>query len=343
MKAIVKKTAAPGLSLEDVPIPTVGERDVLIQVIKSSICGTDAHIYKWDSWAQHTLKPPIVVGHEFVGKVVEIGSAVKEIHVGQRVCGEGHITCGHCQQCQEGLRHLCSDTKGIGVQRPGCFAEYISMPEENVFVLPDTISDDYAAIFDPFGNAVHAALSFELVAEDVLITGAGPIGCMAAAVARKAGARHVLITDLSDYRLDLALKMGATAVVNIAKESVSEVVKRLEIDHEFGIGLEMSGHPNGLKTLVEQLHNGGKIALLGLLTDNCLIDWNQVIFKMLHLQGISGRQVFRTWHQMIHLIEAGLNLKPIITHHLPADEFEKGFEAMMSGQSGKVILDWTSP
>lgn len=342
MCAILKPKAAPGLRMDEVPIPQIGERDVLIRVLKTSICGTDAHIYKWDAWAQQTLSPPLIIGHEFMGRVAKIGSRVKEIQVGMRVSGEGHITCGHCPQCHEGLRHLCPNTQGIGVQRSGCFAEYIALPEENVFILPDSISDDDAAIFDPFGNAVHTALSCELVAQDVLITGAGPIGCMAAAVARKAGARHVVITDLSLYRLELARHMGATEQVDVSKESVANVAKRLGIDHGFDVGLEMSGHPTGLQTLIDQMHSGGKIALLGILPPECCIDWNLIIFKMLHIQGISGRQVFRTWHQMIHLLESGLDLSPIITHHLPAKQFEEGFAAMMSGQSGKIILDWSS-
>lgn len=282
----------------------------------------------------------MVVGHEFMGVIVEIGRNVKDFKVGQRVSGEGHITCGICPNCKKGLKHVCSNTLGVGVHRPGSFAEYISLPAENVFALPDSIPDDLAAIFDPFGNATHTALSFDLVGEDVLITGAGPIGIMAAAIARHAGARHVVITDMNDYRLEIASHMGATKTVNIAKESLKEETERMGINYGYTVGLEMSGAPAGLNTMLEAMQHGGKVALLGILPPNTTIDWDLVIFKMLQLKGIYGREIFSTWYKMTHMLESGLNLSPIITHHFPIDRFKEGFDVMISGQSGKVILDW---
>lgn len=340
MKALVKKERKEGLWLEDVPMPHMGDEDVLIKVKKSSICGTDVHIWKWDAWAQKTIPVPMVVGHEFMGVIVDMGRNVKGFEKGQRVSGEGHITCGICPNCKKGLKHVCSNTQGVGVNRPGSFAEYISLPAENVFALPDSIPDDLAAIFDPFGNATHTALSFDLVGEDVLITGAGPIGIMAAAIAQHAGARHVVITDMNDYRLEIARHMGATKTVNIAKESLQEETKRMGIQYGYTVGLEMSGAPAGLNTMLEAMQHGGKVALLGILPPNTTIDWDFVIFKMLQLKGIYGREIFSTWYKMTHMLESGLNLSPIITHHFPIERFKEGFDVMISGQSGKVILDW---
>jgi threonine 3-dehydrogenase len=341
MKGLVKRERTQGLWMEDVPLPQVGNNEVLIKTRKTSICGTDVHIYKWDAWAQKTIPVPMIVGHEFMGEIAEVGKHVKGLKVGDRVCGEGHIVCGQCPNCRKGLKHICVKTLGLGVNRPGCFAEYFTLPAENVFSLPPTIGDDVAAIFDPYGNAVHTALSFDLVGEDVLITGAGPIGIMAAAVAKKAGARTVVITDLNEYRLDLARKMGVTAAVNIANTSLKEVMKDLRIDYGFTVGLEMSGHTNGLNTLLEMSQHGARIALLGILPPHTTIDWDLVIFKMLILKGIYGREIFSTWYKMTHLLESGLDLSPIITHQFHIDQFEKGFEVMLSGQSGKVILNWS--
>ena len=341
MKALVKKERSPGLWLEEVPVPEISDNEVLIKVHQTSICGTDLHIYKWDAWAQKNVPTPMVVGHEFVGHIVKLGNAVKELKIGDRVSGEGHIVCGQCPPCRMGDKHLCMNVRGIGYHLPGCFAEYFALPAENVFVLPDYVSDDVAAIFDPYGNAVHTALSFDLVGEDVLITGAGPIGIMGAAIARKAGARNVIVTDINEYRLDLAAKMGATATVNISKESLDDVMKREGIDFGFTVGLEMSGNPQGLVTQTEKVRHGGKIALLGILPPGSVIDWDLVIFKMLTLKGIYGREIFSTWYKMTHLIQSGLDLTPVITHRFQAEEFEKGFQALFSGQSGKVILSWT--
>lgn len=340
MKALVKKNKTTGLWLEDVPIPKINDHEVLIKVRKSSICGTDIHIWKWDSWAQKTIPVPMIVGHEFMGEIAEIGKNVQGLKVGQRVSGEGHITCGLCPNCRNGKKHLCVYTLGVGVQRPGSFAEYIALPAENVFPLPDAVSDDLAAIFDPYGNAAHTALSFELTGEDVLIVGAGPIGIMATAIARHAGARHVVTTDLNDYRLDLARTMGATTTVNISRESLSERTKQLGIQFGYTVGMEMSGHPQGLNSLLQMMMHGGKVSLLGILPPGTLIDWDLVIFKMLTLKGIYGREIFSTWYKMTHMLESGLNLSPIITHHFSIDDYAKGFEVMMSGQSGKVILNW---
>lgn len=340
MKALVKRNRTQGLWLEDVPIPKISENEVLIKTKKASICGTDLHIYKWDAWAQKTIPVPLVVGHEFVGEITQIGSNVTDLKVGDRVCGEGHITCGHCPGCRVEKKHLCTNTLGVGVQRHGCFAEYFNLPAENVFVLPPTIPDDIAAIFDPFGNAVHTALSFDLVGEDVLITGAGPIGMMAAAVARKAGARNVVITDINDFRLGLAGKLGATCIVNIKKTPLKDVLNALGIEYGFSIGLEMSGHPEALTNLLEMCRHGSKIALLGILPSDCAIDWDLVIFKMLTIKGIYGREIFSTWYKMTHLIQSGLDLSPIITHHYPLAKFERAFEIAFSGQCGKIILEF---
>ncbi len=340
MKALVKKESAPGLWLEEVPIPSIKPDEVLIKTHKTSICGTDVHIYKWDAWAKKTIAVPMVIGHEFMGEIAQVGSHVKDLKVGERVCGEGHLTCGHCPACQEGKKHLCANTRGLGVHRHGCFAEYFHLPAENIIKIPATISDDIAAIFDPFGNAVHTAMTYDLTAEDVLITGAGPIGIMAAAVAHQAGARTVVITDKNPYRLALAKKLGATHPVNIDTTDLRAVMKSLGIDYGFSVGLEMSGSPQALTTLLETAQHGAHLALLGILPPGCTIDWDLVIFKMLQLNGIYGRRVFGTWHKMIHLIESGLDLAPIITHRFAAADYEEGFAAMLSGQSGKVILDW---
>lgn len=340
MKALVKRRAEPGLWMEDVPVPPLGDNDVLIKTHKTSICGTDVHIYKWDAWAQKTIPVPMVIGHEYMGEIVELGKNVRELKVGDRVSGEGHLTCNQCPPCKMGKKHLCMNTKGVGVHTHGCFAEYFTLPAENVFVLPSFVKEDIAAIFDPYGNAVHTALSFPLTCEDVLITGAGPIGIMAAAIAQKAGARNVVITDLNPYRLELAKKMGATHAIDISKTNLKEAMKEIGIKHGFTVGLEMSGHPNGLNTLLETAQPGAKIALLGILPPNTLIDWDLVIFKMLEIKGIYGREIFKTWFQMTSLLESGLNLEPIITHRYSVDDFQKGFDAMLSGQSGKVILNW---
>jgi len=340
MKALVKKERKPGIWLEEVPVPEIKAHEVLIKTRKSSICGTDVHIYKWDSWAEKTIPVPMVVGHEFMGEIVAVGSQVGHLKPGDRVSGEGHVVCGICPPCLKGQKHLCMNQFGLGVHRQGSFAEYLAHPAENIFKLPPSVPDDVAAIFDPYGNAVHTALSFPLIGEDVLITGAGPIGIMAAAIARKAGARNVVITDLNPYRLNLARQMGATRTVDIRKETVEEVMKELGIEWGFTVGLEMSGHPNGLNTLLETAQNGAKIVLLGILPPDTQINWDLVIFKMLVIKGIYGREIFSTWFQMTHLLESGLDLNPIITHHFPIDDFEKGFQVMLEGNCGKVILDW---
>lgn len=340
MKALVKKEAAPGLWMENVPIPTIKEDEVLIKVRKTSICGTDVHIYKWDEWAQKTVPTPLVIGHEFMGEIAEIGKNVVGLQVGDRVSGEGHLTCGICPNCLKGKKHVCMETIGVGVKSPGCFAEYLKLPAENVFLLPPTVSDDLAAIFDPFGNATHTALCCDLVGEDVLITGAGPIGIMAVAIAKKAGARNVVITDINDYRLSLAKELGATAAVNVANESLTERMQSLGITHGFTVGMEMSGSPKGLDTLLKLSQHGANIALLGILPPGTAIDWDLVIFKMLTIKGIYGREIFSTWFKMTHMLESGLNISPIITHHFDIDDFQKGFDVMMSGKSGKVILNW---
>ena len=338
MKALIKNKAEIGLSLEDVPSPTCGNHDVLIKVRKASICGTDLHIWNWDEWAKKTIPLPLIIGHEFMGEVAEVGKEVTDFKVGARVSGEGHITCGHCPNCRIGKRHLCLHTIGIGVKRAGCFAEYITLPAENVFALPGSIPDDLGAIFDPFGNATHTALSFEVTGEDVLITGAGPIGIMAAAIARHAGARHVVITDVNDYRLSLALKMGVSAAINITKESLKEKTKQLGIEYGYTVGFEMSGHPSGLNSLLESMQHGGKVALLGILPHNTGIDWDQVIFKMLTIKGIYGREILSTWYKMTHMLESGLHLAPVITHHFAFDDYKQAFETLLRGSSGKVIL-----
>lgn len=339
MKALVKSRHEPGLWLEEMPSPTINEHEVLIKVHKASICGTDLHIWNWDEWAQKTIPVPMIIGHEFMGEIVETGKHVPDLKIGARVSGEGHITCGTCPNCHSGKKHICVKTIGIGVKAPGCFAEYIKLPAENVFPLSPQIPDDLAAIFDPFGNATHTALSFDVVGEDVLITGAGPIGIMAAAIARHAGARHVVITDINEYRLKLALSMGATTAVNVAKESLKEKTRALGIEYGYTVGFEMSGHPEAFSSLLELMQHGGKVALLGILPPHTLINWDLVIFKMLLIKGIYGREILSTWYKMTHMLESGLNLMPIITHHFPLEEYRKAFEIAGSGQSGKIILN----
>ncbi len=340
MKALAKLQAAPGLSMTDVPMPAVGHNDLLIKITKTAICGTDIHIWNWDDWAQKTIPVPMHVGHEYVGVVAGMGSEVQGFTIGQRVSGEGHITCGYCRNCRAGRRHLCRNTTGVGVNREGAFAEYLVIPAFNAFPIPDDISDDLASIFDPFGNAVHTALSFNLVGEDVLITGAGPIGIMAVAIAKHVGARHVVITDVNDYRLDLARQMGATRAVNVGREDLKAVMQELHMTEGFDVGLEMSGNPHAFRQMLDVMNHGGKVALLGIPPANTSIDWNQVIFKGLEIKGIYGREMFETWYKMVALIQSGLDITPIVTHHFKVDDFEAGFAAMLSGQSGKVILDW---
>ncbi|MDF1678318.1 MAG: L-threonine 3-dehydrogenase [Legionellaceae bacterium] len=340
MKALVKAKREPGIWMEDVPVPECGLHDVLVKIQKTAICGTDIHIYSWDEWAQSTIPVPMVVGHEFFGEIVEVGQAVSNLKVGMRVSGEGHVTCGVCRNCRAGRQHLCRSTLGIGVNRQGCFAEYLSIPASNVLVLPDDITGDQAAILDPFGNAAHCALSFSLIGEDVLITGAGPIGSMAAAIAKHAGARHVVITDVNDYRLDLARKMGATRAVNVKYEAIHDVMTALGMTEGFDVGFEMSGHPSALNDMVQTMNHGGKIALLGIPPQETSIDWNHVIFKGLEIKGIYGREMYDTWYKMITMLQSGLDLSPVITHHFPIDDFQNAFQMMASGQSGKVILEW---
>jgi threonine 3-dehydrogenase len=340
MKALVKAKPERGIWMQDIPPPVVGHNDVLIRVNRSAICGTDIHIYQWDDWAQHTIPVPLAVGHEFSGTIVECGIEVRGFEPGDRVSAEGHITCGVCRNCRAGRRHLCMNTKGVGVNRPGAFAEFIAVPAFNVFKLPEAITDDMAAILDPFGNATHTALSFDLVGEDVLITGAGPIGIMAVAIARYAGARHIVITDVNDYRLDLARKMGASAALNVTHDSIDDTMQALGMEEGFDVGMEMSGNPTAFRDLLRTMHHGGKVALLGIPPDDTAIDWNQVIFKGLILKGIYGREMFETWYKMSSMLQSGLNIEPVITHHFGIDEFEPAFELMESGQSGKVILHW---
>ncbi len=340
MKALVKRHSEAGLWLEDVPEPKAGLNDVLIRVDRTGICGTDLHIYKWDKWAQKTIPVPMVVGHEFVGEVVEVGANVADFHPGEVVSGEGHVVCGRCRNCLAGRRHLCKDTKGVGVNRPGAFAEYLTLPMTNVWHHRDTVDRDVASIFDPFGNAVHTALSFPVLGEDVLITGAGPIGIMAAAVVRHAGARHVVITDVNPYRLELARKMGVTLAVDVRETSIADTQKQLGMHEGFDVGLEMSGNPAAFNDMLMNMCHGGKIAMLGIPEREIAIDWNLVVFNMLTIKGIYGREMYETWYKMTVMLESGLDIRPVITHRYHYTEFEKGFEAMRSGNSGKVILHW---
>ncbi|WP_271898770.1 L-threonine 3-dehydrogenase [Candidatus Phyllobacterium onerii] len=340
MKALVKAKAEPGIWMERVPVPEPGANDVLIRVKKSAICGTDVHIYNWDKWAEATIPVPMVVGHEFSGEIAEIGSAVTKYKVGQRVSGEGHIVCGICRNCRAGRGHLCRNTLGVGVHRPGSFGEYVCIPEDNVVPIPDDVSDEIAAIFDPFGNAVHTALSFDLVGEDVLVTGAGPIGIMGALVAKRSGARKVVITDINPARLALARKLGIDHVVDASAQNLADVMKDIGMTEGFDVGLEMSGAAPAFRDMIDKMNNGGKIAILGIAPTGFEIDWNKVIFKMLNLKGIYGREMFETWYKMIAFVQGGLDLSPIITHRLPIDDFQSGFDAMRSGSSGKVVLSW---
>ncbi len=340
MKALVKKQSGEGLWLENVPQPGVAANDVLIKVDRTGICGTDLHIYKWDDWARKTVPVPLVVGHEFVGEIVEVGADVRDFSVGEIVSGEGHVVCGHCRNCMAGRRHLCNDTAGIGVTRPGAFAEYISLPQTTVWVHKPGIDLDVASIFDPFGNATHSALSFPVLGEDVLVTGAGPIGIMSAAIARHAGARHVVITDVNEYRLGLAKRMGVTRAVNVATEKLVDVQKELGMEEGFDVGLEMSGNPDAFNDMLTNICHGGKIAMLGIPDREMAIDWNTVVFNMLTIKGIYGREMYETWYKMTVMIEGGLDIAPVITHRFGFEEFEKGFETALSGQSGKVILKW---
>ena len=329
MKALSKLKAEEGIWMTDVPEPEVGHNDLLIKIRKTAICGTDVHIYNWDQWSQKTIPVPMVVGHEYVGEVVGIGQEVKGFQIGDRVSGEGHITCGHCRNCRGGRTHLCRNTIGVGVNRPGCFAEYLVIPAFNAFKIPDNISDDLASIFDPFGNAVHTALSFDLVGEDVLVSGAGPIGIMAAAVAKHVGARNVVITDVNEYRLSLARKMGVTRAVDVSRESLSDVMEELGMTEGFDVGLEMSGAPPAFRTMLDTMNHGGRIAMLGIPPSDMSIDWNKVIFKGLFIKGIYGREMFETWYKMAALIQSGLDLSPIITHRFSIDEFQQGFDALL--------------
>ncbi len=371
MQALVKRHAQPGLWLEEVPVPTIGINDVLIKVLRTGICGTDVHIYKWDDWAAKTIPVPMVVGHEFVGQIVEVGSNVHDFHVGEIVSGEGHVVCGHCRNCLAGRRHLCKDTKGVGVNRPGAFAEYLSLPQTNVWVHDaqfenrlsirengdpevaastensSTIAErkkslgrDIESIFDPFGNAVHTALSFDLLGEDVLITGAGPIGIMAVAIAKHAGARYVVITDVNPYRLELAKKMGATRAVDVRTQKLTDVQQELGMKEGFDVGLEMSGNPAAFRDMLANMCHGGKIAMLGIPEKEMAIDWNTVVFNMLTIKGIYGREMYETWYKMTVMLQSGLDISPIITHRFDYRDFQKGFDAMLSGQSGKVVLTW---
>ncbi len=340
MKALVKKKSEPGIWLEDVPEPEYGINDVLIKVDRTGICGTDVHIYKWDDWAQKTIPVPMVVGHEFVGEIVEVGSNVTDFFPGDIVSGEGHVVCGRCRNCLAGRRHLCKDTSGVGVNRSGAFAELISLPMSNVWLQAEDVDRDIASIFDPFGNAVHTALSFPVLGEDILITGAGPIGLMAAAVVRHAGARHVVISDVNPYRLELAKKMGVTVAVDVSQESIADVQKKLGMAEGFDVGLEMSGNPSGFRDLLANMCHGGKIAMLGIPEKEIAIDWNTVVFNMLTIKGIYGREMYETWYKMTVMLQSGLDISPVITHRFHYTDFQKGFDAMLSGNSGKVILDW---
>src|SRR5438270_242017 len=340
MKAVVKARAEPGLWLEDVPVPEVRGDDVLIRVLKASICGTDVHIYDWDEWAQKTIPVPMVIGHEFVGEIVEVGSNVNDFHPGDIVSGEGHVTCGRCRNCLAGRRHLCAFTSGVGVNRPGAFAEFVTLPMSNIWRHEPNVNREVAAIFDPFGNAVHTALSFPVLGEDVLITGAGPIGLMAVPVARHAGARYIVVTDINSYRLDLARAMGATLAVNPQEVKLYDIQRQLGMQEGFDVGLEMSGNPSAFRDMISNMSHGAKIAMLGIPAQDMSIHWRDVIFNMLTIKGIYGREMYETWYKMTVMLESGLDIRPVITHRLHFTEFEKGFAAMLSGDSGKVVLDW---
>lgn len=340
MKALVKKFSKPGLWLDEVPVPEPGINDVLIKIKKTAICGTDIHIYNWDEWARKTIPVPMVTGHEYVGEVAAYGSNVQDVKIGDIVSGEGHLVCGHCRNCRAGRRHLCPNTMGVGVNRPGCFAEYLCIPVTNVWHSAPDIPLDIQSIFDPFGNATHTALSFDLLGEDVLITGAGPIGVMASAIALHAGARKVVITDINPYRLNLAKKMGVTRTVDVSKEKLPDVMRELDMKEGFDVGLEMSGNPQALNSMIDVMFHGGKIALLGLLPAMAGVNWDKVIFNGLNLKGIYGREMFETWYKMQAMTQSGLDITPVITHHFDFENFIEGFDLMATGNSGKIILEW---
>ncbi len=340
MKALVKKYRRPGLWLDEVPIPAIGKNDVLVKVIKTSICGTDVHIYDWDQWAEATIPVPMVIGHEFVGRIAAMGENVSGFEVGDLVSAEGHLVCGRCRNCLAGRRHLCNKTLGVGVNRPGVFAEYVAIPASNVWLCNPNIDLDVLSCFDPLGNAVHSALAFDLLGEDVLITGAGPIGCMAAAVAKHAGARHVVVTDLIPYRLELAKKMGATLTVDVRRDNLADVMHKLGMKEGFDVGLEMSGSGDAFRSMLDLMCHGGKIAMLGIMKSDTQIDWNKVVFSGITIKGIYGREMYETWYKMTTMIESGLDISPVITHRFHYTEFEQGFAVMKSGLSGKVILNW---
>lgn len=340
MKALVKSKAEKGIWMADVPKPKLGPNDVLIKIKKTAICGTDIHIYNWDEWAKDVVPVPLTIGHEFVGQVVEIGSEVKGIKIGDRVSGEGHISCGYCRNCRAGRLHMCRNNVSIGYMTTGCFAEYLALPASNVYPIPDSISDSEAAILDPFGNATHTALAFPLVGEDVLITGAGPVGIMAVAVARHVGARHIVVTDVNEYRLDLAKKMGASLALDARKNTLKEAMDMLNMREGFDVGLEMSGNPNAFSDMLNHMNNAGKIALLGFLPRETQVDWNKFIMKGLQMKGIYGREMYETWYKMISMLQSGLNIKPVITHEFHIDDYQKAFDTMLSGQSGKVVMSW---
>jgi threonine 3-dehydrogenase len=343
MKALVKSRPEPGIwMVQDHPVPEPGVHDVRVRIHQTAICGTDVHIFDWDAWSRRTVPIPLVTGHEWFGVVEAVGAEVGAFSPGDRVSGEGHVTCGFCRNCRAGRRHLCRHSVGIGVQRAGAFAEYLVLPSVNAYRIPDDVADEVAAIFDPFGNATHTALSFDLVGEDVLVTGAGPIGVMAAGIARHVGARHVVVTDVNDYRLGLAAKLGATRTVNVAREDLRQVMRELGMREGFDVGLEMSGNGRAFRQLLEVMNHGGKVALLGIMPGEEAIDWGQVVFKGLHLKGIYGREMFETWYKMVAMLQSGLDVAPVITHRFPVDAYAEAFEVMRSGRSGKVILDWTA-
>ena len=340
MKALVKKSPEVGIWMEDVPVPNCGTNDVKIKITHTALCGTDLHIYKWDDWAQRTLELPLVTGHEFCGIVEEIGPGVTHFKEGDRVSGEGHITCGYCRNCRAGKRHICHKTVGVGIQRPGAFAEFLVIPESNVWPIHKDISSEIAAFFDPFGNATHTALSFEMTGEDVLITGAGPIGVMAVAICKFVGARNIVITDINEYRLELAQKLGATKAINISKENIKDYYSELNIVNGFDVGLEVSGNPSAFKDMLSHMYHGGNVALLGLLPESTQINWDEIIFKGLNIKGIYGREMYETWYKMTQMLRSGLDISNVLTHRLPVDDFQQAFEIMEKGQCGKIVLNW---
>ena len=340
MKALVKKSPEVGIWMEDVPVPNCGTNDVKIKITHTALCGTDLHIYKWDDWAQRTLELPLVTGHEFCGIVEEIGPGVTHFKEGDRVSGEGHITCGYCRNCRAGKRHICHKTVGVGIQRPGAFAEFLVIPESNVWPIHKDIPSEIAAFFDPFGNATHTALSFEMTGEDVLITGAGPIGVMAVAICKVVGARNIIITDINEYRLELARKLGATKAINISKENIKDYYSELNIVNGFDVGLEVSGNPSAFKDMLSHMYHGGNVALLGLLPESTQINWDEIIFKGLNIKGIYGREMYETWYKMTQMLRSGLDISNVLTHRLPVDDFQQAFEIMEKGQCGKIVLDW---